>query len=194
MTNLKINPVADLEASKYVDSIYYADLFKIKGKIWMITGSGKSRAGIIACNRDVENQIADDAVALIQDNKILYGRHDRGAVPKDSIKRERDHRFYKIDYIAHCLTEEQSRDFYENKAPAIVEIDGKSLSLLLSERLYPAWQVRHFFSEEQCEWLANPKRRFDRFLELTNNIIDTKFLVVPWMKNIEEKAFLYTSF
>ena len=78
--------------------------------------------------------------------------------------------------------------------PSIVEIDAKSLALLLSGYMYPALRVRHFLNEAQFNWLAAPKRRFDRFLQLSSGAINVKFFVVPWMSNIEGKASLYTSF
>lgn len=184
-----------MDISEYVDSIYYADLFRIQDKIWMITGKGKSLAGIIACNNDVgKNQFADDAVALILNNKLLYGRHDRGVLPKDSIEREQNHSFHKIDYIAHCLSETETEILYKHNHPSIVEVDAASLNSRLSDRMYPALPLRHFFNEEQYNWLENRKRRSDRFLELTNGIINTKFLLIPWMKTLEEKASLYSSF
>lgn len=161
----------------------------------MITGGGKSKAAIIACNNDVEkNQFSSDSVALIQNNNILYGRNDRGVVPKDPIKREKYHSFHKIDYIAHCLTPDETKILYEHNHLAIMKVDAVSLNSKLSDRMYPALPLRHFFNEEQYNWLANRKRRSDRFLELTKGIIDTKFLLIPWMKTLEEKASLYSSF
>ena len=37
LTKVMFDPIRGLEISEYIDSIYYADLFNIKGKIWMIT-------------------------------------------------------------------------------------------------------------------------------------------------------------
>ena len=41
-------------ASQNADPIYYADLFKINNKIWMVTGAGKSKAASIASNNHNE--------------------------------------------------------------------------------------------------------------------------------------------
>ena len=188
---INLNRLSHLEASQNADSIYYADLFKICGKVWMITGCGKSKAARIAINYDNDADIARDSVAMIRYDKVLYGYHDLGAVDKDLSKRESLH---KIDFIAHCLTEEQTANIYSNKPSIIMKIDNKLLATLLYYSRYPAVFSRDFFNEEQYKWLINPERRFNRFIELTNDIISAQFLIIPWMTSIEEKASLYTTF
>lgn len=55
-----VDPFGHPEASEHADSIYYADLFLINGRAWMITGTEKSAAGRLASNRDQANDKARD--------------------------------------------------------------------------------------------------------------------------------------
>jgi hypothetical protein len=79
------HPFDPLEASPNADSIYYADLFNIRDKIWMITGSGKSVAARLASDNKQEADIGRDSIAIIRDNKILYGYYDAGVMPKSYV-------------------------------------------------------------------------------------------------------------
>ena len=73
------------EKSEYADSIYYADLFRIDNKIWMIMGHGKSDAARLASNRIEEDDLARDSVAIKVKNNILFAKCDFGAVRKDKV-------------------------------------------------------------------------------------------------------------
>lgn len=194
MVNLESHPFAHLEASPNADSIYYADLFNIKGKIWMIIGSGKSKAAQFATENKEEADIGRDSIAIIRDNKVLYGRYDPGAIHKDLTKRNELSGLHKIDFIAYCLSDVQSNNLYENKNRIIEEVDNKVVAVLLSASGYPAFLMRDFFDNKKCDWLTDPQRRFNRFVELTNDITSTRFLIIPWMVSVEEKSALYTSF
>ena len=180
---------AHLMASQNADSIYYADLFKINDKIWMITGTGKSKAASIASHHNRADSIARDSVAIIKNSNVLYGRYDPGAV--DPVHMHDYHALYKIDFIAHCLNDIQSQNFYLDKPLEIIKIDNRSLANFIMGHQYPAFMAKHFFSTDQYFWLISHSRRFDRFLELTNDIISTQFIVIPWMENIEKRALLY---
>lgn len=193
MNSSTTHPFNSLEKSQNADSIYYEDLFEIKNRIWMITGAGKSKAASLAIDKNKQNtDIGRDSIAIVRDSKTLYGCWDPGA--KNNEKNE-FYNLYKIDFVAHCLDEATSQSFYENSQLTIQETDNKVLAEFLADYMYiyPAFLAKHFFNEEEYNWLINPQRHFDRFLELTNNITSTKFLIVPWMSTIEEKAYLYTS-
>ena len=181
----------ELLISDKLDSIYYADLFKIKDQIWMITGAGKSKAARLASNYNKDADLARDAVAMLRDNNTLYGRWDAGAFnPTKDIDP-----WYKLDFIAHCLTEEETQKFYSNKPAIIEEINNSLLATFLAGyiHIYPIFMARNLISIEKYMWLRDPQKRINRFLELTNKIIITRFMMVPWMNSIEEKALLYTS-
>jgi hypothetical protein len=185
------NPFSHLEMSKNADSIYYADLFKINNKIWMITGFGKSQAAKIAVNKNDKSYIAQDAVAIIRDNNILYGCYDSGAI--NSFAKDLP-TLHKIDFIAYCLSDVQSQDFYLENPRAIEEINNNFVAIHLNNFPYTGSTARYICSSNQYNWLSDVQRRYDRFLELTDNITTTQFVVVPWMVTVEEKALLYTSF
>ena len=118
---------AHLTASQHADSIYYADLFKINNKIWMIAGTGKSKAASIASDHNKEDSIARDSVAIIKKNNVLYGRYDPGAINPAHMNDK--HALYKIDFIAHCLNDIQSQNFYLDKPLEIIKIDNIYLNI-----------------------------------------------------------------
>lgn len=194
MVSSEAHPFDHLEASPNADSIYYADLFNIRDKIWMIAGSGKSEAARLASHNKEETDIGRDSIAIIRDNKILYGYHDAGAILKDLTERNKIQDLHKIDFIAYCLNHVQSHDKYKHKDSIIKEVDNKVIADLLTASLYPANMARHFFDKEKLNWLIDPQRRFNRFIELTNDIASSRFLIIPWMASVQEKADLYTSF
>lgn len=196
--NLNLRPSRPFTISPNAESIYYADLFRIKDKVWMITGSGKSRAARIASNNITENDIARDFVAITRDKNVLYGNYD--AVyhygTESSYTEKLCGTKYKIDFIAHCLNDIQSESFYTHKSLEIEKINNQSLASLIIDYPYPivAMFLPEGFNIEQYHWLTNSQRRFDRFLELTNDICQVQFVVIPWMRSIEEKASLYLSY
>lgn len=190
MSETHLNPFPHLVVSKHADSIYYGDLFKISEKIWMITGNGKSAAGLIASHYDQNADIARDCVGIIREGNTLYGYYDPGAMNK-TVDRGNLHTLHKIDFIVYCLTREQSTMMYP---PQLSPIDHKLLATQLSESKYPAAFAKYFFTEEKYCWLQNSQRRFEHFLTLTNNIDHVQFLLVPWMDSVEEKAFLYKTY
>ncbi len=188
-----MNSFADLEPSPYADSIYYADLFKINNRVWMITGCGKSTAAMIATNYEKTADLARDGVAIIRNNNILYGCWDIGSINKDQNKNKELHESHKIDYIAHCLTQKESEEVYSNTV-SLFEIDNKHLSILLSDYEYPAFMASRLFSLQKYKWLIDPIRRFNRFIELTTGVTSIKFFIVPWMPNTEDRASLYLNY
>jgi len=153
----------ELILSDKLDSIYYADLFKIKNKVWMITGAGKSKAARMAVDNNKEADLARDAVAIFRDNDILYGRYDPGAFnPTLGIEP-----WSKLDFIAHCLTEEETQRFYPKASKNIEVINNKLLAAFLGEyiHIYPIFMVNktETFSVEQYLWLQDPQRRINHF-------------------------------
>lgn len=95
-----MNLLDNLDPSPTADSIYYADLFRIAGRCWMIMGSGKSDAARIASEKDRAADLARDSVALIRDGDVLHGRYDLGALPKDPARREEVCPVRRLDVVA----------------------------------------------------------------------------------------------
>lgn len=179
------------EASDHADAIYYADLFIIRGKAWMIGGNGRSRAAELASGGDPAADIARDAVALIRQGAMLLGRHDPGALPKDSVQRHRLHRPLKLDAIAWCMSERETELAFAGRTIDIVPVDDRLIGAMLANTLYPAEWAPFYFDRQALASLVDPKRRLLRFLELTAGAVGTRFLVVPWMPSVEARAALY---
>ena len=176
-----------LQPSLFADSIYYADLFRFDDTIWMITGSGKSKAAQIFINKNKGNDLGQDSIAIKLENDIISGRYDSGAINPEL---KELHKFHEINYIAYCLTEDQSKEFkdsYLNKL-IIMNVGKKVLAKFLSTYRYPGFAIEFFFSQEECIRLRDQKRRYDKFLEITNKCVNTKFVFVPWANTLEEKT------
>ncbi|MEM7174326.1 MAG: hypothetical protein AAF443_00145 [Chlamydiota bacterium] len=162
----------------------------------MITGAGKSKAANLSISSCREGDLARDSVAIVRKGLDLFGSYDTGAIQKDPEKRKSINGLHKIDFIAYCLPEDETKDLFQNESPKIVAASNRfliTLSLAYNP-IYPAVEARRFFSGEQLFRLQDTKRRFDRFLELTNNTSSIKFLIVPWMETLEAKASLYSEF
>jgi hypothetical protein len=181
---------AHLTASPIEGSIYYADLFLIQEKGWLIGGYGKSHAGLKASHYARNCDVARDAAVLVRQGDALYGRCDAGAVHRNPAQAEPPH---KIDVIAYCLGSEETTKVFSRGALAFLECPAKLMGLLLSDDPMPIFFGSRFFSEQQSAAMRDPSRRVNAFLELTEGIRDLKFLIVPFMPTVEEKAALYTS-
>ena len=187
------HPFGHMIPSDTPENIYYADLFRINDHNWMIQGYGKSTAARIASDKKTEAMYATDAVAIIRDGDTLWGRYDPGAL---TTKNPELCALHKIDAIAYCLDEQQTTKAFEPRGGVreIVEVDSALLSSLCATYQYPAYMASHFFTESEFAYFANPYRMTQRFIELTQGAVGTKFLLVPYMATIEEKAALYSSF
>jgi hypothetical protein len=53
--------------------------------------------------------------------------------------------------------------------------------------------ANEYVNEETLAYLNNSEKRINKFVEITNNITDTQFLLVSWMPTVEEKSKLYLS-
>lgn len=186
-------PFGHMVATDTPENIYYADLFKINGFVWMIMGYGKSDAARRATNKIHELDIARDSVAIVRDGDTLYARYDPGA---HTTLNPELHTLHKLDAIAYCLNEEQSVQAFDDLGDEreIADAGNEVLGALCASYMYPACFAPHFFPSEKFTQLSNPRRMRQQFLELTSGISTTAFLLVPHMSTVEDKAALYRDF
>jgi len=187
------SPLGHLIATDTPENIYYADLFEINGLNWMIQGFGKTDAASIASGKKPDAMHATDAVAIIRDGDYLFGRFDPGAL---STKNTGISAMHKIDVIAYCLNEEETIKAYAPRGGVreIVEADASLLSGLCATYPWPAYMAPQFFTQDEIAHFANPIRMIKRFRDLTDGAIGTRFLIVPYMPSVEDKADLYRNF
>ena len=183
-----------MERSAHADAIYEADLFVINGRTWMIGGTGKSQAATLASRGDAGADLARDSVGIIRDGDTLHGRFDPGALPIDPVERERRHRIRKLDAIAYCMSAAETVHAFSHRPCAIAPVDNKMIGWMLSSSMYPARWAPFYFDPGESARLLNRKLRLLRFLQLTEGIVDTRFLVLPWMPRVEAKAALYVNY
>lgn len=189
----KDSPFGNFVRSDTPENIFYADLFQMNGRNWMIQGYGKTNAARIATGKNSDFMYATDSVALIRKGDTLWGRYDLGA---SSNYDSELNKFHKLDAITYCLSEAQTIKAF---APTggkreIVDVDYEVLSALCATYPYPASLAFHFFTQEEAEHFANPMRMTERFVELAKDTVGTKFLLIPYMPLVEEKAALYINF
>ncbi len=186
------DPFGHLIATDTPENIYYADLFCINDKNWMILGYGKSNAARIATNKIHALDMARDAVAIIRKDDELFARYDPGALSETDSELNA---LYKLDAIAYCLNEEQTIKAFDSVDDdrEIADAGVEVLAALCATYMYPAYLAPHFFSQAEFKYFSSAKRMRERFVELTKNTKGTAFLLVPHMPKVEEKAALYTN-
>lgn len=180
----------NLVLSPYVENIFYADLFTINGKNWMVMGEGKSTAARAACNKDLACDLARDGVALTRDGNDLYAHCDLGAFGS-SVAAPVKH---KVDAIAYCVDPEHSPKVFSKTGNVIVEVDNNMVAALASSWPYTGSAAMSLVSAERWNELENPIRRLRLMTSLTEGVTSTKFLLVPYMPTVEDKADLYRNY
>lgn len=176
--------------SPYVENIFYADLFTINGKNWMVMGEGKSTAARSACNKDPKCDLARDGVALTRNGDDLYAHFDLGASgvnAADPVK-------HKVDAIAYCVEAKHSSKLFSNTGNVIVEADNNMVAAFASGWPYSGSAAMHLVTQQQWNELENPVRRLKFMTSLTDGVTSTKFLLVPYMPTVEDKADLYRNY
>lgn len=187
------HPFSHLVRSDTPENIYYADLFRINNHNWMIQGYGKTTAARIASGKKSEAMYATDCVAIIRNGDTLCGRYDSGAL---STKNPELHELHKLDAIAYCLNEEETIKVFKPRGGTreIVDVGVEVIASICATYPYPAYFAQHFFTHHELLHFSDPLRMTKRFVELTRGVPNIKFLIVPHMPTIEEKAALYNNF
>lgn len=156
---------ADFTLSDRGDSIFYADLFVITGKVVFVTGHGKS----CACAEVADEELARDMVCLTRSDNTLYGHFEmdaRSAAVEDPIAKRRS-----IDAFVYMISEEDTPKY-------------RSLG----------YQDATFISLEEYKRISlfnisfkNGEDGIVRFDELAKGL-DLPALAVPFCSTVETKA------
>ena len=87
----------------------------------------------------------------IRDRDTLCGRYDPGALRKEQPLRDEMHSLYKIDVIAYCMSESESRRDYDEAGEkhALIEVDHRLLSASMPSSLQPQ-AARECSRKPQC--------------------------------------------
>ena len=126
----------NMTPSEHAESIYYSDLFRINGKVWALTGTGKSSAGRAASLRLADDDIARDCVAFIRDKDVLMARYDPGALNTSLL--DTLHKPHPLAAVVYCLSESETAKAYAGKALKLVPETPENIGWLLSKSMYPA--------------------------------------------------------
>lgn len=180
-----------MHASEHAESIYYADLFRINRKVWALTGTGKSDAGMAATARKRDDDIGRDSVAFVRDKSTLMGRYDPGALNPDLM--DSLHAQHPLAAVVYCLSEEETAKAFANRPLELVDVDPETVGIMLSKSPYPPPLVQHFFDDNELAYLYNDERRLRHWLKLTAGVPDVRWLLAPWMPSAEDKGALYAS-
>jgi hypothetical protein len=187
------HPFANLMPSDAAENTYYADLFRIGGRNWMILGYGKSRAAQIASAEDREAMYGTDSIAILRRGDELWARYDLGTLPRSSHQSPELWTPRRLDAIVYCLNETQTREASgaQEQARTLIRSDAARLASLCATYPYPAYMAPQFFRASEYARLCDPVRMQRRFAELTHGVRGTELLLVPHMPSVEEKAALY---
>ncbi len=181
------------EPSEYASTIYYADMFRIREKVWMIMGYGKSRGGMIASEGNRADDIARDSVAIRCNGGTVQGRCDFGAISPEADPELS--RFYDLSNIAYCLSPEQTQSFYGDSPKLIRQCDLGVIAEMSVTYPYPAAFAPHVFPLSALMEHSNDEMRVSRFKKVLNEAEGKpNLLLVPFMPSIEDKASLYKAF
>jgi hypothetical protein len=178
--------MSDFIITERPNNIFYGDIFKIHNQGCLIFGSGKSQASSIASNSIEDAEVALDFACLTREEDTLYGHfesHIRARHIDDPVNER-----VKLKYFIRMLDKEETEQQFKDK----------KLEIILSD--YDAFiQLSTFnitFSGQ--ELLANlpgfpkvefpPRKRFEKFIELTSGTDIKRFLIVPWTDKVEQKA------
>ncbi len=182
---------AQMRASEHAESIYYADLFRINGKVWALTGTGKSDAGRAATAKKRDDDLARDSVAFVRDEARLMGRYDPGALNPEML--DDFHALHPLVAVVYCLSEAETAKVFANRPLELVDVDPETVGLMLSKSVYPAAMVQHFFDDNELAHLYNDERRLRHWLKLTAGTSGVRWLLAPWMPTAADKGALYAS-
>ena len=182
---------AQMRASEHAESIYYADLFRINGKVWALTGTGKSDAGRAATAKRRDDDLARDSVAFVRDGAMLMVRYDPGALNPEMLNDL--HALHPLVAVVHCLSETETATVFANRPLELVGVDPETVGLLLSKSVYPSPIVQHFFDDNELAHLYNDERRLRHWLKLTVGTSGVRWLLAPWMPTAADKGVLYAS-
>lgn len=180
-----------MRASEHAESIYYADLFRINGKVWALTGTGKSDAGMAATARKRVDDLARDSVALVRDGAMLMGRYDPGAINPDMLNGL--HALHPLVAVVYCLSKEETAKVFADRRLELIDVDPATVGLMLANSVYPAPMAQHFFDDIELDNLCSTERRFRQWLQLTAGVPTVRWLLAPWMPSAAEKGALYAS-
>jgi hypothetical protein len=153
-------------------------------------GEGKSKAARLATNNSQECDLARDAVALTREADILYAHSDFGAFRYDSEAPVK----HKVDAIAYCVESEFNANIFAEHGNAILESDSKKVAGLASSWSYSGSLAKPFVTADEWRDLDDPIRKLRLLQKLTEGVISTKFLLMPYMPTLEGKADLYRNY
>lgn len=182
---------AQMRASEHAESIYYADLFRINGKVWALTGTGKSEAGRAATAKKRDDDLARDSVAFVRDGATLMGRYDPGAINPEML--DGLHALHPLVAVVYCLSEAETAKAFANRPLELVDVDAETVGLMLSKSVYPPPMVQHFFDDNEVALLYNDERRLRHWLKLMAGTSGVRWLLAPWMPSAADKGALYAS-
>lgn len=177
--------------SPYIDALYYADLFRINGKIWMIMGEGKTTAARIASKEVKNDELALDGVALALHGGRLVGRFDLGG--GEASADHTDSPFFRIDRIAFCLDERQTSEAPRSVSKTELHaVSAKQMAYMAVKKDFPGWGAKRAgMSEADYRKYADRDRREAKFFDLLTESNFRDFVFVPYMKTVADKAALY---
>lgn len=173
----------ELNLSPRVMNIFYSDMFIVNGKGCLIMGHGKSHCGRLASNH---NEVGQDHICLSRDNEHLYGHFEMTHMPPSFSPKPQ-----KIVTLVRCLSKVETENMFGDNEREVMFANQnnffQSCKFNICFTVDPLGMLQRELGERYLEY-SNDDHRGNRFFNLISNNENLKYVVLPWMNDINEKA------
>jgi hypothetical protein len=173
--------------SPRADQIFYADAFVIEGRGCLVMGHGKTEMCRLATDKVRDVEIGPDHICLIREGDCLYAQFEMIQTCDAYVPTP-----HPVHHMIRCLSDaETARAFGPGpRSLSLTDYDEFvrlcHFNITYNPDLLGA--LRSEMGPVRYGEFASPARRVERFRALTSGVPGMRFIVVPWMDSVEEKA------
>ncbi|QTP14788.1 hypothetical protein [Serratia symbiotica] len=176
--------------SQNAKNVYYADVHIINGKGCFFTGSGKSECGRLASSNP-EKSIYD-SVGLTRIGQELFAYYDPIMIPAMNKKFPDTNSLIKIENFIFCFTDQSTESIFKDNKKEILECGSNEFVQISKFNICltadPLGLIKGKLGDDEYYDLIDENKRGFRFIETIDGVINAKYIGLPWMDSIEEKA------
>lgn len=168
--------------------IFYADAFVYNNYGCLVMGSGKSHFSTLTKS---SGNVIEDFCCLSRKNNRLFTHFEpfiinQGYSPSSNIE---------INTFIFCLPENGTKQVFQKKSKVVLEVDYNSFfnasKFNICFTADPGSQLKKNTSAFIYKNFTDHNSRGLRFKNLTLNIKNAKFFIVPWMSSALDKSNLF---
>lgn len=171
-------------------NIFYADAFMYKHYGCLVMGTGKSDFSSLTTSSGV---VIEDFCCLSRKGNHLLTHHEpyiikEGYIPNNILE---------INTFIYCLSDDATAEVFGRKPRIILNVDYNSFfqssRFNICFTIDPMLKLKNNTNEAIYKEFTDHNSRGFRFRDLTWNINNSKFLIIPWMNSALDKANLLKS-